>query len=102
MRKATYIVEQELKRAGLYDQVWMGFAVLLTIRSVGIQGDERSYKYPVVLRIVESKDAMTANFSRLPYDVLESISTRITNEIKEVNRVVYDITNKPPGTMEWE
>jgi GMP synthase (glutamine-hydrolysing) len=102
VRRATHIVEQELTKAGLYDKVWMGFAVLLSVRSVGIQGDERSYKYPIVLRIVESKDAMTANFVRIPYDVLESISTRITNEIKEVNRVVYDITNKPPGTMEWE
>ena len=80
----------------------MAFAVLLPIKSVGIQGDERSYKYPVVVRIVESKDAMTANFAKVPYDVLEAISTKITNEVKEVNRVVYDISNKPPATMEWE
>ena len=80
----------------------MAFPVLLSIKSVGIQGDERSYKYPIVLRIVESKDAITANFSKIPYEVLEKISTRITNEIREVNRVVYDITNKPPATMEWE
>ena len=80
----------------------MSFGVVLPIKSVGIQGDERSYKFPLVLRIVESKDGMTANFSKLPYEILEKISTRITNEIKEVNRVVYDITNKPPGTMEWE
>jgi len=101
-RKANQIVEEELKAAKIYDKIWMGFAVLLPIKSVGIQGDERSYKYPVVVRIVESKDAMTANFARIPYSVLEKISTRITNEIREVNRVVYDISNKPPSTMEWE
>ncbi len=100
--KANQIVEEELKNAKLYDKVWMGFAVLLPIKSVGIQGDERSYKYPVVVRIIESKDAMTANFAKIPYEVLEEISTRITNEIKDVNRVVYDISNKPPATMEWE
>jgi GMP synthase (glutamine-hydrolysing) len=102
IRKANSIVEEELKNAKLYDKVWMGFAVLLPIKNVGIQGDERSYKYPVVIRIIESKDAMTANFARIPYDVLERISTRITNEIKCINRVVYDISNKPPATMEWE
>lgn len=80
----------------------MSFAVLLPIKSVGIQGDERSYKYPIVIRIIESEDAMTANFSKIPYEILERISTRITNEIKDINRVVYDITNKPPATMEWE
>ncbi|MFH0739957.1 MAG: glutamine-hydrolyzing GMP synthase [bacterium] len=102
VRKASYIVEEELKKAGLYDKAWMAFAVLLPIKSVGIQGDERSYKYPIVVRIVESKDAMTANFAKIPYEVLEAISTKITNEVKEVNRVVYDISNKPPATMEWE
>lgn len=102
VRKAGYIVEEELKKSNFYNKVWMAFAVLLPIRSVGIQGDARSYKFPVVIRIVESKDAMTANFSKVPYEVLEVISTRITNEIAEINRVVYDISNKPPSTMEWE
>jgi len=101
-RKASYIIEEELKREGVYEDYWMGFAVLLPLKSVGIQGDSRTYKYPVVVRIIESKDAMTANFSHVPYKILEQISTRITNEIPEVNRVVYDITNKPPATMEWE
>ncbi|MBI4018575.1 MAG: glutamine-hydrolyzing GMP synthase [Candidatus Aenigmarchaeota archaeon] len=102
VRKASSIIEQELAEGGLHDKVWMAFAVLLPVKSVGIQGDERSYKYPVVVRIIESKDAMTANFARIPYEVLERISTRITNEIAEVNRVVYDLSNKPPATMEWE
>lgn len=101
-RKAGFIVEEEVKKAGFYEKVWMAFAVMLPVKSVGIQGDERSYKYPVVVRVVESKDAMTANFSKIPFDLLETISTRITNEIPEVNRVVYDISNKPPATMEWE
>lgn len=102
VRHASYIIEQELKKNRLYEKVWMAFAVLLPIKSVGIQGDARSYKYPIVIRIIESKDAMTANFVKIPYEVLEDISTRITNEISEVNRVVYDISNKPPATMEWE
>lgn len=102
IKKANSIVEEEMISAGLYDKVWMSFAVLLPLKSVGIQGDSRTYKRAIAVRVVESKDAMTANFSRVPYDVLEKISTRITNEIKEVNRVVYDISNKPPATMEWE
>jgi GMP synthase (glutamine-hydrolysing) len=102
VRKSSYIVEQELKKANLYEKVWMAFTVFLSIKSVGIQGDARSYKNPLVVRIIESKDAMTANFSKIPYEILERISTRITNEISEVNRVVYDISNKPPATMEWE
>ncbi|MFH1211080.1 MAG: glutamine-hydrolyzing GMP synthase [archaeon] len=102
VRKASYIIEDELKKADFHSKVWMAFAVLLPIKSVGIQGDARSYKYPIVVRIIESKDVMTANFSKIPYEVLEKISSRITNEINEVNRVVYDISNKPPSTMEWE
>lgn len=102
VREASYIVEQQLQKANLYHEVWMAFAVLLPIKSVGVQGDTRSYRYPVAVRVVESEDAMTANFAQIPYPVLENISTKITNEIPEVNRVVYDISNKPPSTMEWE
>ena len=102
VRKASFIVEDELKKINLYNDVWMAFAILLSIKSVGIQGDARSYKYPIVIRVIESKDAMTANFAKVPYEILEKISTRITNDISEVNRVVYDISNKPPATMEWE
>ncbi|MBN2042563.1 MAG: glutamine-hydrolyzing GMP synthase [Candidatus Aenigmarchaeota archaeon] len=102
VREAGRIIDEELKMAGIYDEVWMGFAILLPVKTVGVQGDERSYKYPVVVRIIDSKDAMTANFSKVPLEVLERISTRITNEIMRVNRVLYDITNKPPATMEWE
>ncbi len=102
VRKASFIISEELEKAGIYYKVWMAFAVLLPVKSVGIQGDSRSYRYPIVIRIVESRDAMTANFARIPYNILEIISTRITNEISEVNRVVYDISNKPPSTMEWE
>ena len=102
VRQAGKIIEEELRKTELWKDIWMSFAVLLPIKSVGIQGDKRSYKYPVVVRIVESRDAMTANFSKIPFSILEKISTRITNEIHKVNRVVYDITNKPPATMEWE
>lgn len=102
VRQAGKIIEEELRETEFWKDIWMSFAVLLPIKSVGIQGDERSYKYPVVVRIVESRDAMTANFSKIPFVILERMSTRITNEIAGVNRVVYDITNKPPATMEWE
>jgi GMP synthase (glutamine-hydrolysing) len=102
VRKASKIIEEELEKARMYDKVWMAFAVLLPIKTVGIQGDARSYKYTIVVRVVESRDAMTANFVKIPYKILEKISTRITNEINQVNRVVYDISNKPPSTMEWE
>ncbi|MFH1917336.1 MAG: glutamine-hydrolyzing GMP synthase [Nanoarchaeota archaeon] len=100
VQKATAIIEEEIQRENI--PVWMAFAVLLPVQTVGIQGDSRTYKYPIVIRIIESQDAMTANFARIPYDVLEKMSNRITNEIEEVNRVVYDISNKPPATMEWE
>ncbi len=102
VRQAGKIIEEELSGTKFWKDIWMSFAILLPIKSVGIQGDERSYKYPIVVRIVESQDAMTANFSKIPFPILEKISTRITNEVREVNRVLYDITNKPPATMEWE
>jgi GMP synthase (glutamine-hydrolysing) len=102
LRNADLIVRQEINQRGLYNEYWQSFAVLLPIRSVGVMGDQRTYAYPIVLRIVQSEDGMTADWARVPYDVLEVISTRIVNEVKGVNRVVYDITSKPPGTIEWE
>jgi GMP synthase (glutamine-hydrolysing) len=102
LRDADYIVRQEINRRGIYHDFWQAFAVLLPIRSVGVMGDQRTYAYPVVLRLVSSEDGMTADWSRVPYDVLEGISNRIVNEVRGVNRVVYDITSKPPGTIEWE
>lgn len=102
VRAATRIIQEELLKARLLDKIYMAFPVLLPIKSVGVSGDERTYKHPLVVRVVESKNIITANFAKIPFEILESISRRITNEIKQVNRVVYDITNKPPGTMEWE
>lgn len=102
LRDADYIVRQEINRRGIYNDFWQAFAVLLPIRSVGVMGDQRTYAYPIVLRFVSSEDGMTADWSRVPYDILEAISNRIVNEVKGVNRVVYDITSKPPGTIEWE
>lgn len=103
LRKADAIVRHELSLAGLDRDVWQCPVVLLAdVRSVGVQGDGRTYGHPIVLRPVSSEDAMTADFSRLPYEVLAQIATRVTNEVKEVNRVVLDITSKPPGTIEWE
>ncbi len=103
LRAADLIVRQETTAAGLDDSIWQFPVVLLAdVRSVGVQGDGRSYGHPIVLRPVSSEDAMTADWSRLPYDLLERISTRITNEVPEVNRVVLDVTSKPPGTIEWE
>jgi GMP synthase (glutamine-hydrolysing) len=102
LRDADLIVRQEINRSGLYHDVWQAFAVLLPVRSVGVMGDQRTYAYPIVLRIVSSEDGMTADWARVPYDLLEVISNRIVNEVRGVNRVVYDITSKPPGTIEWE
>lgn len=102
LRDADLIVRQEINRQGMYSELWQAFAVLLPIRSVGVMGDQRTYAYPIVLRFVKSEDGMTADWARVPYDLLETISTRIVNEVPGVNRVVYDITSKPPGTIEWE
>ena len=103
LRRADFIAREELTLAGLDREVWQFPVVLLTdVRSVGVQGDERTYGHPIVLRPVSSEDAMTADWSRLPYELVERISTRITNEVREVNRVVLDVTSKPPGTIEWE
>jgi len=102
LRDADLIVRQEINRNNLYNKYWQAFAVLLPVRSVGVMGDQRTYAYPVVLRIVTSEDGMTADWARVPYDILEVISNRIVNEVKGVNRVVLDITSKPPGTIEWE
>ncbi len=102
LRDADFIVRQEINRLGIYHDFWQAFAVLLPVRSVGVMGDQRTYAYPIVLRLVKSEDGMTADWARVPYDVLELISNRIVNEVRGVNRVVYDITSKPPGTIEWE
>jgi GMP synthase (glutamine-hydrolysing) len=102
LRAADAVVLSEMKKAGLLRDIWQSFAVLPAVRSVGVMGDERTYGYPIVLRAVTSEDAMTADWARLPYDLLERISTRVVNEVPGVNRVVYDITSKPPGTIEWE
>ena len=102
LRDADFIVRQEINQQGMYHDFWQAFAVLLPVRSVGVMGDQRTYAYPIVLRLINSEDGMTADWSRVPYDLLETISNRIVNEVKGVNRVVYDITSKPPGTIEWE
>jgi GMP synthase (glutamine-hydrolysing) len=102
LRKADWIVIDEMKQSDWYYKVWQSFAVLLPVRSVGVMGDERTYDYTIALRVVESQDGMTADWVKLPYDLLEKISNRIVNEVKGVNRVVFDVTSKPPGTIEWE
>jgi GMP synthase (glutamine-hydrolysing) len=102
LRAADAIVVEEVRRAGLYRDLWQSFAVLPAVRTVGVMGDARTYAYPIVIRAVTSDDAMTADWARLPYDLLERISSRIINEVEGVNRVALDITSKPPGTIEWE
>ena len=102
LRAADEIVMEEMKGGRLLDQVWQSFAILLPVKTVGVMGDERSYENVIALRVVESQDGMTADWARLPYKILENISNRIINEVKRVNRVVYDISSKPPSTIEWE
>jgi GMP synthase (glutamine-hydrolysing) len=102
LRDADAIVVNEMKRSGWYYKIWQSFAVLLPVRSVGVMGDERTYEYTIAIRAVESQDGMTADWVKLPYPLLEKLASRIINEVKGVNRCVFDITSKPPGTIEWE
>jgi GMP synthase (glutamine-hydrolysing) len=102
LREADAIFIEELRRSGWYDQVWQAFAVLLPVQSVGVMGDNRTYEMTIALRSVNSVDGMTADWSPLPHDLLSKISSRITNEVRGVNRVVYDVSSKPPSTIEWE
>lgn len=102
LRKADHIIVSEIKSAGFYRSLWQSFGVLLPVRSVGVMGDGRTYEYTLALRAVESRDAMTADWAKLPYDLLRTISSRIINEVRGINRVVYDISSKPPSTIEWE
>lgn len=102
LRRADAIITEEIRRAGLDRRVWQAFGVLPAIRSVGVQGDERTYAHPLILRVVSSEDAMTADWVRLPYEVLERISSRVINEVDGINRVAYDVSSKPPATIEWE
>ena len=102
LKEADAIVREEIKKAGLENDIWQAFAVLPPVRSVGVMGDARTYAYPVIIRAVVSDDAMTAEWAHLPYELLDTMARRIVNEVQGINRVAYDITSKPPGTIEWE
>ncbi len=102
LRAADHIINEEIKRAGLYREIWQAFGVLPAVKTVGVQGDGRTYAYPLIVRAVTSEDAMTADWARLPYELLEKISNRVINEVPGINRVAYDISSKPPATIEWE
>jgi len=102
LRKADAIILDELKKAGWYEKVWQAFGVFLPVKSVGVMGDERTYENVMAIRAVTSKDAMTADWAQIPYEILGRISNRIIGEVRGVNRVVLDVTSKPPGTIEWE
>jgi GMP synthase (glutamine-hydrolysing) len=102
LRSADEIVLEEMAQSGFLDEVWQSFAVLLPVKTVGVMGDERSYENVIALRVVESQDGMTADWVKLPHEILGTISSRIINEVKGVNRVVYDVSSKPPSTIEWE
>jgi GMP synthase (glutamine-hydrolysing) len=102
LRNADAIFVEEIKKARLYRDIWQGFVVLLPVRSVGVMGDDRTYEYTAAVRAVASVDGMTADWFRIPHEVLAAISSRITNEVRGINRVVYDISSKPPATIEWE
>jgi GMP synthase (glutamine-hydrolysing) len=102
LRKADKIYIEEIRNAGLYDDIWQAFAVLLPVRTVGVMGDGRTYDYVCALRAVTSTDGMTADYYQFNHDFLSRVSTRIINEVRGINRIVYDVTSKPPGTIEWE